>query len=178
MYSDVIMAGFGGQGIMLIGKILAYTGMKEGRHVVWIPSYGPEMRGGTANCTVVVSDKPIASPVIANPDSIVVMNKPSLDKFETWVKEGGTVVINETLIDRKTKRKDVHATYLPANKIAMELGTAKAANMVMLGAYVALTKVISKEGAIEGIKHSMANKEKFIPINLKAFNTGYDLASK
>ena len=178
MYSDVIMAGFGGQGIMLIGRILAYCGMIEEKHVVWIPSYGPEMRGGTANCTVVVSDSPIASPIIANPDSIVVLNKPSLDKFEPKVKKNGLIVINETLIDRKSNRDDVKCIYTPGNKIAMELGNAKATNMVMLGTYVGATQIIKKESALKGIKDALASKEKLIPLNLEAFEKGYEIGLK
>lgn len=175
MYSDVIIAGFGGQGVMLIGRILAYSGMIEEKHVVWMPSYGPEMRGGTANCTVVVSDTQIASPVIANPYAIVVLNKPSLDKFESWVQKDGLVVINETLIDRKTTREDVKAIYTPGNKIAMDLGNAKATNMVMLGTYIAATQVVKKETAIKAIEDNLKSKEKLIPLNIKAFEKGYEL---
>ncbi len=175
MYSDVIMAGFGGQGVMLIGKILAYCGMIEDKHVVWIPSYGPEMRGGTANCTVVVSDEPIASPIIANPHAIVVLNKPSLDKFEPKVKKNGLIIINETLIDRKTNRDDVKCLYTPGNRIAMELGNAKATNMVMFGTYIGATKIIRKESAIKGIEDTLKSKPKLVPLNIQAFEKGYEI---
>ncbi len=175
MYSDVIMAGFGGQGVMLIGKILAYCGMIEDKHVVWIPSYGPEMRGGTANCTIVVSDSPIASPIIANPNAIVVLNKPSLDKFEPMVRKNGLIIINETLIDRKSNRDDVRCIYTPGNKIAMELGNAKATNMVMFGTYIAATGIVGKDTAIKGIEESLKSKAKLIPLNIQAFEKGYEL---
>lgn len=175
MYSDVIMAGFGGQGIMLIGRILAYCGMIEEKNVVWIPSYGPEMRGGTANCTVVVSDEQIASPIIQNPGAIVVLNKPSLDKFEPKVRKDGLIIINETLIDRKSNRDDVKVIYTPGNKIAMELGNAKATNMVMLGTFIGATKIVSKETAIKGIEDNLQQKKKLIPLNISAFERGYEL---
>ena len=124
MQRDVIMAGFGGQGILLIGKMLAYAGMHEGKEVSWLPSYGPEMRGGTANCTVVISDKPVGSPVIRSPRAVVAMNLPSLEKFEPDIREGGLLLINSSLINRGPERDDLTVVEIPANELASELGAA------------------------------------------------------
>jgi 2-oxoglutarate ferredoxin oxidoreductase subunit gamma len=134
MQRDVIMAGFGGQGILLIGKMLAYAGMHAGKEVSWLPSYGPEMRGGTCNCTVVISDKPVGSPVIRSPRAVVAMNLPSLEKFEPDLREGGLLLINSSLISRGPERDDVTVVEVPANEIATELGNPRGANMVALGA--------------------------------------------
>ncbi len=140
MQNDVIMAGFGGQGVLLIGKMLAYAGMHEGKEVSWLPSYGPEMRGGTANCTVVISDRPVGSPVIRSPRAVLAMNLPSLDKFEPDVRPGGLLLINTSLIARKSTRDDVTIIDVPANEIANELGNPRGANMVALGAYLGATE--------------------------------------
>jgi len=130
MDSTFIIAGFGGQGVILAGKLLAEAGMYHGLHVTWLPSYGPEMRGGTANCTVVLSDEPIGSPVVDSPTSLVAMNLPSLEKFEKAVTESGTVVINSSLISRSIERRDLKALPVPVNDIAVSLGNARTANMV------------------------------------------------
>jgi len=129
MQRDVIMAGFGGQGILLIGKMLAYAGMHEGKQVSWLPSYGPEMRGGTCNCTVVVSDKPVGSPVIRSPRAVLAMNLPSLEKFEADIRPGGLLLINSSLIDRGSKRDDLTVIKVPANQLAADLGNPRGANM-------------------------------------------------
>ena len=123
MTEQVIMAGFGGQGMLLAGQILAYAGLDEGKNVSWLPSYGPEMRGGTANCCVIVSDEEIGSPVVAEADTVIVMNRPSLDKYESAVKTGGLLIINSSLIDQKSTREDIDVVYVPANELAEELGT-------------------------------------------------------
>ncbi len=135
MEERIIIAGFGGQGVMAMGQLLTYAGMIEGKHVSWLPSYGPEMRGGTANCSVIVSSEPVGSPVVVNSTTAIVMNKPSLDKFEPSVNKGGRLFINSSLIEQKSKRDDIEVYYISANEIADELGNMRVANMVMLGAY-------------------------------------------
>ncbi len=170
----VICAGFGGQGVMSMGQLLSYAGMIEEKHVSWLPSYGPEMRGGTANCNVTVSDTPIGSPIIAhNATTAIVMNLPSLIKFEAELQEGGMVLINSSLIDRKPERQDVTAYCIPANEIAGEIGNTKVANMVMLGAYLELTKVVKVETVIEALRKVFGpSKEHLIPLNQEALKRG------
>ena len=174
MKEQCIFAGFGGQGMLLIGKFLAEAGMESGLNVSWLPSYGPEMRGGTANCSVVVSDKPVASPLIAQADSILAMNKPSLLKFESSVKPGGLLLVNSSIIDIKTSREDVEAVYVPCNEIAEEVGNPKGANVVFLGAYVAKKgNVIGEEAIIEAIRVELGEKKaKFLEGNIKALKAG------
>jgi len=133
MQQEVIIAGFGGQGVLFTGQLLAYTGMDEGKAVTWIPSYGPEMRGGTANCTVVVSEEEIGSPLVKNPTAVIAMNLPSLDKYEDLVAEGGVLVVNTSMVNREVKRKDIKVVSIPGNEIAQEIGSERSLNMVMLG---------------------------------------------
>jgi 2-oxoglutarate ferredoxin oxidoreductase subunit gamma len=175
----VIMAGFGGQGIMSMGQLLTYAGMLEGKQVSWLPSYGPEMRGGTANCNVIVSDTLIGSPVITNNATCaIVMNLPSLTKFEQNVESGGAILVNSSLIDNKTSRDDLKAFYIPANEIALELGNAKAANMVMLGAYVGLTGAVKIESIVEALKKVFGPaKSHLVPLNEQALTRGAALVS-
>ncbi|MBS3810765.1 MAG: 2-oxoacid:acceptor oxidoreductase family protein [Halanaerobiales bacterium] len=173
MKEEIILAGFGGQGIMLMGKLISYAGMKEGKEVSWMPSYGPEMRGGTANCTVIVSDKLIPSPMTTQPDSIIVMNLPSFDKFLPQVKSGGTVFLNSTLIEEDVKRDDIKVIKIPANEIANQLGNSKIANMVMLGSYIENKDVIK----LKTVKNSLesvlsARNQDLIDLNLKALEKG------
>jgi len=177
MQSDVIMAGFGGQGILLIGKMLAYAGMHEGKEVSWLPSYGPEMRGGTANCTVVISDRPVGSPVIRSPRAVLAMNLPSLDKFEADVRPGGLLLINTSLIARKSTRDDVTVIDVPANEIANELGNRRGANMVALGAYLGATGAVSVEGIVDVIRQTFAAKPGVIEINITALNRGHEIGA-
>jgi 2-oxoglutarate ferredoxin oxidoreductase subunit gamma len=177
MQRDVIMAGFGGQGILLIGKMLAYAGMHEGMEVSWLPSYGPEMRGGTANCTVVISDKPVGSPVIRSPRAVVAMNLPSLEKFEPDIREGGLLLINSSLITRGAKREDLHVIEVPANEMASELGNPRGANMVALGAYLGATDAVSMDGVIEVIRETFAAKPAVIDVNIEALRKGYELGA-
>jgi len=178
MQNDVIMAGFGGQGILLIGKMLAYAGMNQGKEVSWLPSYGPEMRGGTCNCTVVISDRPVGSPVIQSPRAILAMNLPSLDKFEPNLREGGLLLVNTSLINREPGRADVNVLKVPANEIANELGNPRGANMVALGAYIGATDAVSLE-EIEGvIRETFAAKPKVIDVNIEALHRGYELGQK
>ena len=174
MRHEVMFAGFGGQGIMLIGQMLAYAGMNEGKQAVWLPSYGPEMRGGTAYCIVQVSDSPIGSPVVANPFNAVVMNRPSLEKFGPLVKKGGHLLVNSSLIHVKSDRTDIDVLYVPCNEVANDEGSPKSANMVMLGALVGRTGVVepkSIEGMIE-YQFGKKGKRELVEINLRVFHRG------
>ncbi len=159
MEERVVMAGFGGQGVMAIGQLLTYGGMVENKFVSWLPSYGPEMRGGTANCGVIVSDEPVGSPVVVDSTSAIVMNKPSLDKFEDTLAKGGRLFINSSLIEQKAKREDIDVYYIPANEIANEIGNDRVANMVMLGAYLEASKVVDVESVLEGFTKVFGEKE-------------------
>lgn len=176
MQSEVMFAGFGGQGIMLIGKILAHAAMFEGKEVAWIPSYGPEMRGGTAYCTVVVSNRPIGSPIIKNPLHLVAMNRPSLEKFAPTVKPGGVILINSSLIPIDSGRKDVDELKVPAVEIANGLGNGKAANIVALAAFVARSKMVSLDALKHAIEEEFGKKPKLIPLNMKALQAGLEAA--
>jgi len=176
MQNEVMFAGFGGQGIMLMGKILAHAAMEEGHEVVWIPSYGPEMRGGTAYCTVVVSDRPIGSPIIRNPRNLVAMNRPSLEKFAESVKPGGVIFINKSLISVSSQRKDIDELAVPIIEIARDLGNAKAANIVALAAFTARSKIVDLALLREAVKEEFANKQKLIPLNMKALDAGIKIA--
>jgi 2-oxoglutarate ferredoxin oxidoreductase subunit gamma len=177
MQSEVIMAGFGGQGILLIGKMLAYAGMHEGKEVSWLPSYGPEMRGGTCNCTVVISDRPVGSPVIRSPRAVLAMNLPSLDKFEPDVRPGGLLLINSSLIDRGSSRDDLTVIEVPANEIANSLGNPRAANMVALGAYLGATGAVSIEEVEAVIRETFAGKPQLVDLNLQALARGVELGA-
>jgi len=175
---EVVFAGFGGQGVMTAGQLLAYTAMDEGKQVAWIPSYGPEMRGGTANCTVVISTIRIGSPIINNPGAACVFNRPSLDKFGAMVRPGGLLLINSSLIDVTSKRDDITEFLVPANDIAMAAGNAKAANMVMLAAYVEATNVVSFDTLNKMLLAKMGAKKELLDINRKAFEEGRKLIQK
>jgi 2-oxoglutarate ferredoxin oxidoreductase subunit gamma len=179
MLEEVIIAGFGGQGVMLMGRLLAYAGMLEGKNVAWMPSYGPEMRGGTANCTVIISSEEIASPVVPYPRSIIVMNKPSLDKFEPTVQKDGLIIINESLIDQKVKRDDVRIVRVPANDIANELGNLRVANMVALGTYVKKSGVVKLKTIFKALEKVLAGRnQKLIDLNKKALKQGEELVKE
>ena len=175
MHTDVMFAGFGGQGIMLIGQMLAYAGMHEGKEVVWLPSYGPEMRGGTAYCTVVVSDRAIGSPILDHFDSIAVLNRPSLDNFEKRVKPGGLLLINTSLIEISSSRTDIVKLEVPANEVALECGTGKAANMAILGAYVGFTAAVEPASIEALVQKQFARKPKLVEINMKVLERGLAL---
>ena len=172
MQNEVQFAGFGGQGIMLMGQIMAETALQQGHEVVWIPSYGPEMRGGTAYCTVVISDRPIGSPIIRNPRHLVAMNRPSLEKFAPSVKSGGTIFINSSIISIDAGRDDVDVIKVPIIEIARELGNVRTANIIALAAFVSRSQVVDFELLRESVKAKFANKEKLIPINMKALEEG------
>lgn len=178
MEEKIIIAGFGGQGVLSLGQFIAYAAIADGKEVTWLPSYGPEMRGGTSNCSVVVCDKQVASPIVARPDCLIAMNKPSLYKFVDKVKEGGTVIVNSSLIPDKVERDDVKAVYIDAQELALEAGNARTANIVILGAYIKLSGLFELDLVAKMIENKFANKPKVIPANLKALSLGYDAASK
>ena len=173
MLHEIIMAGFGGQGVLSMGKILAEAALAEGKHVSWIPSYGPEMRGGTANCNVVLADEEVSSPIVSQASVAIIMNKPSLDKFEKRVVSGGMLIINSSLIDRKPSRDDITVYYVPANAIAGDLGNSKVANMVMLGAFLAATSAVRTESLEEAIEENFSrSKASIVGINKQALAAG------
>ena len=172
----LIFAGFGGQGVMSMGQMIAYAGMIENKHVTWCPSYGPEMRGGTANCSVVVSDELVGSPIVSHDaTAAVIMNLPSLTKFEKDVLPNGVLLINSSLIEKKASRNDVRVAYVEANKIAGDIGNPKAANMVMLGALLTLQNIVSFDSIQQAfLKVFGERKKEFLPGNEKALNAGRD----
>ena len=170
---SLLASGFGGQGLMVLGQLIAYSGMHEGRNVTWIPSYGPEMRGGTANCSVIVSEGQIGSPAVPEADYVVVMNQPSLAKFEPMVKSGGMLFYNSDLVKLENERKDIKIYGVPANTIAKALGNDKVANIVMLGALVAAGDLVSEQSALEMLDEKLGSKKpEFIPMNRNAFQKG------
>jgi len=175
MHTEIVLAGFGGQGVLLIGKLLAYAGMKMGREVTWMPAYGPEMRGGTCNCTVVLSDRPIGSPISKSPHGLIALNLPSLDKFEDTVRPGGVIVVNTSLINRLPHRTDVTVVAVPANEVAIECGSPKAANMVTLGAYLGASSMVDLDQVKAIVTESFAAKPKLIEINHAALSRGFAL---
>jgi len=167
------IAGFGGQGILLLGRFLSESAMLLGYHTAWLPSYGPEMRGGTAHCHVNISEKRIGSPLVSISDVLIAMNLPSLDKFENEVRKGGIIFINSSLIQRKVQRKDVEMVYIPATEVADDLGNTKAANMVMAGAYIGYTGLLSLEGVLAAAK-SVVKRKELREINKNAIKKGMD----
>lgn len=179
MHEEIIFAGFGGQGVLFAGQLLAYTALEEGKHVTWIPSYGPEMRGGTANCTVVIAAESVGSPVVTDPDAAVVMNQPSLEKFEPTVREGGVLIVNSSLIGLKAKRNDIRVVYVPANEIAVELGNDRVANMVALGALVEATEVVKLDSIVESLKKALPpHRHNLIPLNKTALDRGAEIVRR
>lgn len=178
MESKIIISGFGGQGVQSLGIFIAYASILAGKEVTFLPSYGPEMRGGTSNCSVVVSDKPVASPIIAAPDILIAMNKPSLAKFKNRVRSGGTIIVNKSLVDDIVDRTDVNVHYIDANTMGVEAGNAKTANIVVLGAYTKLSGDFTPEVMKAVINDRFSGKPKVIPANLKAFELGYNFNEK
>jgi len=173
-YYNLIIAGFGGQGVLVIGNLLAYAAMKEGKHVTYLPTYGVEMRGGTANCTVVLSSHEIGSPVVGRPHAAIVMNLPSLVKYEPMVLPEGLLMINTSLIDLKeTSRKDIEILPVPVNEIAIENGNPKLANMVALGAFIEKTKLVRMTSLFESFEKVLDERyHSLIPSNIKAVQIG------
>ena len=173
--TQILIAGFGGQGVLFCGKFLAYKAMTENKQLSWLPSYGPEMRGGTANCSVVISDMPVGSPIITNPDVLIAMNKPSLLKFVDAVIPGGKIFIDSTLIDAKVERTDVEVFYIPATQIAKDEGMPTLSNMVLLGHVMGHTDAVSFDNLMETFETFIpAKKAGLIDLNCKALKTGYD----
>jgi len=173
MQNEIIISGFGGQGTLYAGQLLAYAAMDEGKHVTWIPSYGPEMRGGTANCTVVISDQEIGSPTVKYPKAVLAMNLPSLDKYEPLVVAGGCLIVNQSMVNRAVTRTDLRAVALPANEIAREVGNERATNMVMLGALLANMDILPIEALEKALKNHTAQRlQKFVEMNIQALRRG------
>jgi 2-oxoglutarate ferredoxin oxidoreductase subunit gamma len=176
MIQKIRCAGFGGQGIVLMGKLIAQAAMSEGRHTTFFPQYGAAMRGGTANCSVIVSDQEIASPMVEQPDVALIMNGPSLDKFESTVKPGGWILYNTSLIDRKITRTDVNVIEIRANNVAEEVGSAKSANMVMLGAFAKKIGTVKLESLLAALDVQLEGKnEKIMNLNREAMKRGAQL---
>jgi len=180
MYNEMIFAGFGGQGIMTIGQIIAYAGMGEGKAVAWIPSYGPEMRGGTANCTVVVTDEEqVGAPLTAHPDWVIAMNNPSFAKFEPMIKPGGVLVYNESLITHKPARTDIIYIPIKANDLAEEAGNVRYASIICMAALVGFTDVIKTESIAKALKSVLPERHhKLIPDNMNMVKIGFDIGAK
>jgi 2-oxoglutarate ferredoxin oxidoreductase subunit gamma len=175
MYNEIILAGFGGQGVLLIGKLLTYAGMKAGLEVTWMPAYGPEMRGGTCNCTVVMSSREVGSPITSHPHAAIVLNLQSIDKFEPMVRPGGIMVMNTSLINRPAGRTDVTIVPVPCNQIALEAGTAKAANMVALGAYIGASGVVDLNLVKQVLAETFASRPKLVGINQICLDKGFEI---
>lgn len=175
MTNQILLSGFGGQGILFAGKFLAYDGLIEEREVSWLPSYGPEMRGGTCNCSVIFSDKKIGSPIVSNPDILISMNLPSLDKFESAAVPGAKIFVDSSLIDRKVGRDDVEAYYIPATRIASDENLSGLANMIMIGHMIKKTGIMTFENVERAMKKLVpAKKQNLIELNIKAVELGYN----
>jgi 2-oxoglutarate ferredoxin oxidoreductase subunit gamma len=178
-HQEVIVSGFGGQGALFTGQLLAYAGIAENLHVTWIPSYGPEMRGGTANCTVILSDEPIGAPIIRNPTAAIVLNLPSMEKYEPLVKPGGLLVVNESLVPTRSERDDIRVVYLPATDIATDLGNPRMANLVLLGALIQGTGIVTVASATSQLeKHISERHRQWLGPNTQALKKGIELAER
>jgi 2-oxoglutarate ferredoxin oxidoreductase subunit gamma len=179
METSIIIAGFGGQGVLFAGQLLAYAGMDTGHHVTWIPSYGPEMRGGTANCTVIIADGPIGAPIVSRPDIVVALNLPSFEKYEPVIKPGGLFVVNSAIVTERATRKDIETVYVPANTIAEAAGSVKMLNMAALGALLARRPVLDRGAVSQALRdHLPERKRGLLEANLEVFERGYRLAEE
>jgi 2-oxoglutarate ferredoxin oxidoreductase subunit gamma len=179
MQTEIIISGFGGQGVLFAGQLLAYAALDKGLHVTWFPSYGPEMRGGTAHCVVIISEEEIGAPVVRHPQVAVAMNLPSLDKYEPLVKKGGLLLVNSSLVDRSPQRGDIETLMVPANEIAEELGDKRMANLVMMGALLQRRPVFSLQELASALeKHLPERHRHMLEANKKAMQRGYALASE
>jgi 2-oxoglutarate ferredoxin oxidoreductase subunit gamma len=177
MQKEIMIAGFGGQGVLFAGQVLAYSAMDLGMEVTWIPSYGPEMRGGTANCTVVIADEEIGSPLVELPPAAILLNLPSYDKYEPLMQKGGVLVVNASMVDRGPRRDDIITISIPANEIAEKIGDRKLTNMVTVGALLACLPEISLDALKAALKaHLPARHHKLLPSNYSALQLGYDAA--
>ena len=175
--TSIIISGFGGQGTLFAGQVLAYAFMDNGLEVTWIPSYGPEMRGGTAHCTVITSEEPIGSPLVRNPDIVLALNLPSVDKYESLVPEGGVLVANSSLVNREISRDNISSLLIPANKLAEEIGLSRLANMIMVGAMVALKPILSLDAVKKALEeHIPERHQKTLPMNYEAMDRGFEFA--
>lgn len=173
MQTEIILAGFGGQGLLFAGQLLAYAGLDTGKEVTWIPSYGPEMRGGTANCTVIVADEEIGAPTVRHPKAALAFNLPSFDKYEPLVSPGGVLVVNQSLVDRQPQRSDIVTVMIPANEIAESLGNKRLTNMVMLGAMLQKLPVLPLEAIEQAMERHIPERNKhLLPLNFKALRQG------
>lgn len=178
MQKEIIIAGFGGQGVLFAGQVLAYAAMDGGREVTWIPSYGPEMRGGTANCTIVIADDEIGSPLVKHPPLAVALNLPSFDRYEELLAPGGTLIVNQSMVDRPSKRSDIHTIFVPCNDIAEELGDKKLTNMVAVGALLTALDDISLKDVEKALAdHLPARHQHLLPKNYEALKRGFLAAS-
>jgi 2-oxoglutarate ferredoxin oxidoreductase subunit gamma len=179
MQKEIVIAGFGGQGVLFAGQVLAYAAMGLGKEVTWIPSYGPEMRGGTANCSVVIADEEIGSPLVQYPPMVIALNLPSLDKYEPMVKPGGVLVVNASMVDRGARRDDITTIFVRANEIAEEIGDKKLTNMVTVGALLATLPEIPLEAVETALKeHLPVRHHRLLPSNYQALRRGYEEAKK
>lgn len=179
MQKEIIIAGFGGQGVLFAGQVLTYAAMDVGKEVTWIPSYGPEMRGGTANCTVVIADDEIGSPLVKNPPLAIALNLPSFDKYEESLASGGSLIVNKSMVDRDAKREDINVIFVPCNEIAEEIGNKKLMNMVAVGALLTVLPEITLkdvEKVLEG--HLPARHKHLLPMNYEALRRGFEAAKK
>jgi 2-oxoglutarate ferredoxin oxidoreductase subunit gamma len=173
MQKEIIIAGFGGQGVLFAGQLLTYAAMDQGLQVTWIPSYGPEMRGGTANCTVVISDDEIGSPMVSRPFAVIAMNLPSLDKYEDKVKDGGILVVNQSMVDREVRRSDIKVAMVPASSIAEEMGDKRMTNMVLLGALLVNLDILPVAAVEKALKEHLPERHhKLLPMNKEAMQRG------
>jgi 2-oxoglutarate ferredoxin oxidoreductase subunit gamma len=179
MQKEIMIAGFGGQGLLFAGQIVAYAAMDVGKEVTWIPSYGPEMRGGTANCTVVIADEEIGSPLVKNPPLAVALNLPSFDKCEESMASGGILIVNQSMVDREAKRVDVNVIFVPCNEIAEEIGNKKLMNMVAVGALLTVLSEITLQDVEKALEaHLPARHKHLLPSNLEALRRGFEAAQR
>jgi len=175
--TSIIISGFGGQGTLFAGQVLAYAAMDNGMEVTWIPSYGPEMRGGTANCTVIISNETIGSPLVRNPDIVLALNLPSIDKYEERIPTGGVLVANSSLVPREIQREDITSLLIPVNEIAEEIGFSRLGNMIMIGAMLALKPILPLDTVKKALEeHIPERHKKTLPLNFKAMDKGFEFA--
>ena len=179
MQKEIIVAGFGGQGVLFGGQVLAYAAMEAGKEVTWIPSYGPEMRGGTANCTVIIADDEIGSPLVKNPPLAIALNLPSFDKYEATLATGGTLIVNQSMVDRGVKREDINVILVPCNEIAEEIGDKKLLNMVAIGALLTVLPEITLHDVEKALEAHLPTRHKhLLPKNFEALRRGFEAAQK
>ncbi|HSM72302.1 MAG TPA: 2-oxoacid:acceptor oxidoreductase family protein [Anaerolineales bacterium] len=177
MQKEIIIAGFGGQGVLFSGQVLAYAAMDSGLEVTWIPSYGPEMRGGTANCTVIIADDEIGSPLVKNPPLAIALNLPSFDKYEDVLATGGTLIVNQSMVDREAKRDDINVIFVPCNEIAEEIGDKKLMNMVAVGALLTVLSELTLNDIEKALAGHLPERHKhLLPKNYEALKRGYEAA--